>query len=156
MMTDGFPTSGELNSQKLIQKYYLKSIQVKATIISYSISKASDKFFFNTMTCFLGKGFWNYIPDVKNIYYALGLYYKPLIYSQGALNQITYTENYQDSEGYGEIITMSMPVYDKSKNPQIFLGVVSMDIKVKSLLKYDNLENVLKFLVKRNKVYAFL
>ncbi len=104
-------------------------------IFTYSFGSGADETVPKRIACDY-RGIWSDIKDGGNLGEAMGAYYKYFADGLSAdpgtddldLGFVAWTEPYEFSIGVGLGITASAPVYDRSVDPPILVGVVGGDI----------------------------
>jgi len=106
-------------------------------LFTYSISADEDVHEFpSNLACTTEYGIWSRIDDEDQIVNALSSYY--LLFALGLGSDANsdfaaWVEPYAYSTGGVLGTTVSVPVYDRSKSPNLFLGVIGIDMAVSTL-----------------------
>ena len=145
--TDGLKTTSESsNEASLIESinkqviFYKKHNMKPPVFFTYSISTESQ--LPKAIAC-KTNGFWRVI-DVDNKWETLSPYFK--YFSMGlsdSQNQefVAWVEPYYFASGQGLGTSVSAPVYDKSVDPPVLEGVVTIDITKAALQKASGVQN---------------
>lgn len=144
-LTDGIMTTPQDVTEDDVMQLVSEGInELKQTIghsvILFTYSISDDELvhqFPKNLACSTGTGVWSLINDENEILESLKSYSDlfALGLGSGANEEFaTFVEPYLffDVEGVPGV-TVSTPVYDKSKTPHLFLGVVGVDILVAAL-----------------------
>jgi Mg-chelatase subunit ChlD len=89
------------------------------TIFTYSLGGASDQNVTKTIACSTG-GIWTPVEDCGNLVGQMSSYYK--LFALGNQNAVTWVDAYKFNFRGVMGTTVSVPVYDRSVTPPIFLG----------------------------------
>lgn len=107
-------------------------------VLTYSVSEEADVAAFpSQLACSSQYGVWTKVSDASEIVDSLSTYY--LLFSLGLGADVNsgftaWVEPYKFATG-GELgTTVSVPIYDRSKQPPLFLGVIGIDF---SLAAFD-------------------
>ena len=144
-LTDGLMTKPEgVTEQNVID---LVSTRINATMSSigkpilfftYSISETDEVHAFpKNLACSTDLGVWSKIVDPTKIIQSLTSYYR--LFSLGLGNSkddfAAWVEPYLFASGGVIGTTVSAPVYDRSRTPPLFVGVVGMDFPLSAAYK---------------------
>jgi hypothetical protein len=106
-------------------------------LFTYSISEAEDvQQFPSDLACGVEYGVWSKIENVAQIIEALSSYYLLFALGFGTDSNIKFSawvEPYRFKSGEIMGTTVSVPVYDRTKTPHLFLGVVGVDLALDAL-----------------------
>ncbi len=141
--TDGEGRDGPGNDEvtRLIQER-IAAIQPQLSdkpilLFAYSISEDQKVHTFpSQLSCTVDQGAWSLIPNDEAIIESLSSYYQLFALGLGSeLNEdfVAWVEPYQLATGNRLGTTVSVPVYDHSRTPHIFLGVVGVDIPIAAI-----------------------
>lgn len=150
-LTDGIPTAGETNSTKLVAilDELESEYKINATLISYAYGSDANPNFLVDLSC-SRNGLTENIQVYSNLPEAMSNYYL-LIASGMTRDNVTWTAPYEDAFGLGEMITASLPFYDRvNSDPPKLLGVSGVDITLSQLLQYVSADSVMKQLTERS------
>ena len=130
-LTDGVMSDGYTESQvyNLINQ---RNAAYDATVFTYSLGSGADDVIPKAIACETG-GIWAGIPDGDDLSSYMTGYYKLLAMGlgDGANEGFTaWVEPYAFSTGGGMGTTVSAPVYDRSADPPLFIGVAGIDFTV--------------------------
>ena len=53
-----------------------------------------------------------------------------------SIQEPIWTEPYEDAFGFGQMVTVSMPVYFEENNTRVILGAVGIDVIMKTLTDF--------------------
>ncbi|KAL3768132.1 hypothetical protein ACHAWU_002690 [Discostella pseudostelligera] len=112
----------------------------KATIFAYSLGDESDREVMKQIACNTG-GIWTHISDDNkdNLISVMGAYYQwfaaGLGAGEGNENFVAWVEPYIFSSDGKLGTSVSVPVYDRTVYPYVFLGVVGVDIYMDAISK---------------------
>ncbi len=134
-LTDGAMTDSESEFFSLIDR---RRLEVDASnppvFFTYSFGSGADERVPSKIACNY-RGIWADIKDGGNLSETMGAYYKYFAYGLSANDTddmdnsfVAWVEPYEYNTGVGLGTTASAPVYDKSVDPPILVGVVGMDI----------------------------
>jgi len=108
-----------------------------AMLFAYSVSEdASVESFPRDLACAVDKGVWSKIETDEEIWDSLTSYYQLFALGLGGgKNQdwSAWVEPYQYSSSGVLGTTVSAPVYDRDKQPPLFLGVVGFDFRLSAI-----------------------
>jgi len=141
-LTDGTPTSGIIIEEEL--KHFIDNLYFikKAIIFAYSLGPNSLSNIPQSIAC-MRNGIFEWIQDVNELYLKLNSYF--VILSLGMdISKPLWVEPYIDASGLGEMTTCSIPVYDRSVTPFIFLGVIGIDVLVDEFYKTESSREVIQ------------
>jgi hypothetical protein len=126
------------------------------TIFTYSLSSGADDVLPKEIACHSG-GLWAKIPDGEDLSGYMSSYYKLFALGLGDEENkdfVAWVEPYEFATGGEKGTTVSAPVYDRSVNPPMFVGVAAMDFTVKFMEEKvggtDAYASVLNLLVKKS------
>ena len=106
-------------------------------LFTYSVSREADVHTFpSTLACSVETGVWSKITEFDQIVDSLSSYYFLFALGLGVdENQdfVAWTEPYVFATGGVLGTTVSVPVYDRSQEPHLFLGVVGGDFVLEAL-----------------------
>jgi Mg-chelatase subunit ChlD len=105
-----------------------------ATIFSYALGESADKEALKNIACTSG-GIYANIPDNGDLVQQMSAYYKLYAILQGGsenMNFTTWVEPYLYSSGVMGT-TVSTPVFDRSKDTPLWIGVVGVDFTISEL-----------------------
>jgi Mg-chelatase subunit ChlD len=131
-LSDGVPTRGKTGTA-LYTHIADKNI-FDATIFSYALGANADTVTSKEIACTSG-GIYANIPDGGNLIQQMSSYYKLYAILQGGaenMNFTTWVEPYLYSSGVMGT-TVSTPVFDRSSNPPLWIGVVGVDFTISEL-----------------------
>eukprot|EP00977_Amphora_coffeiformis_P008296 scaffold1878_cov170-Amphora_coffeaeformis.AAC.9 len=103
-------------------------------LFSYSVSQADkDHDLPSKLACSAEWGIWSHVTSDTNIMDGLSSYYR--VFALGLGNGpnkdfVTWVNPYEYDPGESLGTSVSIPVYDRSKTPPLFLGVATIDISV--------------------------
>ena len=111
----------------------MKSIGKPILFFTYSISDTDEVHAFpKKLACSTELGVWSKIVDPDKIFLSLTSYYR--LFSLGLGNSkddfVAWVEPYEFASGGVNGTTVSAPVYDRSRNPPLFVGVVGIDFSL--------------------------
>lgn len=112
-------------------------------LFTYSFGASADETIPKELSCRY-KGIWSRIGDAEDLAEAMGGYYKYFSYGLGdAVNEnfVAWVAPYEYSTGSGMGTTASAPVYDRSVNPPILIGVVGYDFSFAAMQRALGNEN---------------
>jgi hypothetical protein len=113
-------------------------------LFTFSVSENEDVHVFpKTLACSTDFGVWSKIIDASFIVESLESYYKLFALGLGQNSNadfVAWVEPYSFATGGVLGTTVSAPVYDRSKDPPIFLGVVGFDFTLAAMDKALGLE----------------
>ncbi|KAL7568063.1 hypothetical protein ACA910_020781 [Epithemia clementina (nom. ined.)] len=141
-LTDGQNTEGpDLGNVTALVDQRIKDISARLTqsvlLFTYSISEDSEVHAYpNHVVCSVEFGHWSKISQDNKIVASLSSYYRWFSLSVGTENNkdfAAWVEPYQFQTGNAWGTTVSVPVYDRSKSPPLFLGVVGVDVSLDAL-----------------------
>lgn len=102
------------------------------SIFSYSFGEEADDTVPRKIAC-ENDGLFFKIPDGGDLRSSMGQYYQ--YFAAGIQNdQVFWTAPYFDASGLGLVITASIPLYDRRRDPPSLFGVVGTDVIVSELL----------------------
>ncbi|CUG92614.1 membrane-associated protein, putative [Bodo saltans] len=106
-----------------------------ARVFTYSLSVNANSAILQQIAC-QNYGIWSLIDgDASSASSPLQQYYNFL--AAGIVDSSPqWTAPYESSFGQGEITTVSMPCFDRSVTPKVFVGVAAIDTLMTDLLKY--------------------
>ena len=131
-LTDGIPTAG-LKEEEQLTTFIdgLMSLK-KAIIFSYSLGANASSSIPKAISC-MRNGIFEMVSNVGDLSIKLNSYF--VILSLGMkIEKAIWVEPYTDFSGLGELTTCSIPVYDRSVNPYILLGVIGIDISLYDMM----------------------
>ena len=131
-LSDGVPTRGKTGTA-LYTHIADKNI-FDATIFSYALGANADTATSKEIACTSG-GIYANIPDGGDLIQQMSSYYKLYAILQGGaenMNFTTWVEPYLYSSGVMGT-TVSAPVFDRSGNPPLWIGVVGVDFTISEL-----------------------
>ena len=105
-----------------------------ATIFTYALGEGADEEALKNIACNSG-GIYANIPDGGDLIEQMSAYYKLYAILQGGaenMNFTTWVEPYLYSSGVMGT-TVSAPVFDRSGNPPLWIGVVGVDFTISEL-----------------------
>ncbi len=141
--TDGVSSNVQGNDEvtRLIQES-IAAIQPRLLdkpilLFAYSISEDQEVHTFPLqLSCKVDQGVWSLIPNDEAIIESLSSYHQLFALGLGSeLNEdfVAWVEPYPLATGNRLGTTVSVPVYDHSRTPHIFLGVVGVDIPLAAI-----------------------
>ncbi|KAL7565258.1 hypothetical protein ACA910_014553 [Epithemia clementina (nom. ined.)] len=109
-------------------------------LFTYSVPGTSSEIneFPSQLACSVPNGVWSKIEDERKIVESLSSYYKLFTLGLGAdVNKdfVAWVEPYKFASVDVVGTTVSVPVYDRSKEPALFVGVVGIDFVMRALNK---------------------
>ena len=130
-LTDGEITAGGTESEvyNLINQ---RNAAHGATVFTYSLGSGANDVVPKAIACETG-GIWAEVPDGDDLSSYMTGYYKLLAMglNDGVNEGFTaWVEPYAFSTGGGMGTTVSAPVYDRSADPPLFIGVAGIDFTV--------------------------
>ena len=131
-LSDGEPTEGS-TGDGLYRNITEKNI-LNATIFTYALGESADEEALKNIACNSG-GIYAKIPDNGDLVEQMSAYYKLYAILQGGaenMNFTTWVEPYLYSSGVMGT-TVSAPVFDRSGNPPLWIGVVGVDFTISEL-----------------------
>ena len=144
-MTDGKISSGQSDVIELVNSYtnhIAAEHGMDTTIFTFSLGETADHEVTKSLACSTG-GIWTPVSDyTDDLIDAMSSYYKLYTLGLGEGNNkdfAAWVEPYEFHNPKEKIgTTISVPVFDRSVNPPIFIGVVGVDMYM------DALEEVLE------------
>ena len=144
-LTDGEMTEPEGTTGPQVIELVNNSIdrlkeELRHSVVLFTYSVSEDErvhVFPKELACSTGDGIWSLINDEREILESLKSYSD--LFSLGIGSGInedftTFVEPYNFFDVEGVVgVTVSAPVFDKSKTPHLFLGVAGVDILVSAL-----------------------
>jgi len=131
-LTDGEMTGTAYTVADVQALIASSNVNIGATIFTYSLGRDSDRTTPKEIACAAG-GIYTYIPDGTDLRDAMGAYY--LLYAYGLGNDkgfVSWVEPYTFPNGR-QGTTVSKAVYDFSRSPPLFVGVVGADVYIEQL-----------------------
>jgi len=105
-------------------------------LFTYSISgKEADRIPYK-LSCAVKKGVWSKLEDESQIIKSLTSYYQLFAFGLGDKKNENFTawvEPYLYADGVSTGTTIAAPVYDRDKEPPLFLGVVGLDFRLAAI-----------------------
>ena len=146
-----FLTDGDGGSSGLSDMINQRNTAHDATIFTYSLGSGANDVVPKQIACATG-GIWAEVPDGDDLSAYMTGYYKLLAMglNDGVNEGFTaWVEPYAFSTGGGMGTTVSAPVYDRSADPPLFIGVAGIDFTVDFMQKVAgcSYETVLNALV---------
>ncbi|KAL7568061.1 hypothetical protein ACA910_020779 [Epithemia clementina (nom. ined.)] len=141
-LTDGQNTEGpDLGNVTALVDKRIKDISARLNksvlLFTYSISDDDRVHVYpNQLACSVEFGLWSKISQDNQIVDSLSSYYRLFALGLGTENNkdfAAWVEPYQFQTGNAWGTTVSVPVYDRSKSPPLFLGVVGVDVSLEAL-----------------------
>ena len=133
--TTGLGGSNQAQKPQLYDKIRLLNGNHNAMIFSYALGSAADREASKEIACSSG-GIYTNIPDNggDDLLEHMSAYYKLFAIQQGisGKNFTTWVEPYKYASGVMGT-TVSSPVFDRSHNPPLWIGVVGIDFTVAEL-----------------------
>ena len=134
-LSDGEPSVGDgsKTGDDLYRHITEKNI-LNATIFTYALGANADEEALKNIACNSG-GIYAKIPDNGDLVEQMSAYYKLYAILQGGaenMNFTTWVEPYLYSSGVMGT-TVSTPVFDRSKDPPLWIGVVGVDFTISEL-----------------------
>ena len=142
MTTDGENTDGPgLGEVSALVDERIANISAKvgkATLLfTYSVSEESQVHEYpKHLACSVEFGLWSKITYDDDIVDSLSTYYRLFALGLGSDNNnefAAWVEPYEFKTGNALGTTVSVPVYDRSTSPHLFLGVVGIDVALDAL-----------------------
>ena len=139
-MTDGKITDGQFDVIELVNertKQIANEFDRKTTIFTFSLGQAADHEVTKSIACSTG-GIWTPVDDfTDDLIDAMSSYYKlyALGLGEGGNEDFAaWVEPYEFYNPKGKMgTTVSVPVYDRSVSPPLFLGVAAIDMYMDAL-----------------------
>lgn len=137
-LTDGEMTYPEgLAPREVHDLVGRRNAQYNATLFTYSLGASAARDIPKDLACSTG-GIWSAIPDGDDLASYMAAYYKLFAIGLGGAENrdfVAWVEPYlyESGEDYGT--TVSAPVYDRSVDPPIWLGVVGVDFTVGAMTR---------------------
>ena len=139
-MTDGKITDGQFDVIELVNE---RTTQIadefdrKTTIFTFSLGQAADHEVTKSIACSTG-GIWTPVDDfTDDLIDAMSSYYKLYALGLGEGGNedfVAWVEPYEFHNPKGKMgTTVSVPVYDRSVSPPLFLGVAAIDMYMDAL-----------------------
>ncbi len=131
-LSDGVPTKGKAGTD--LYTHIAEKNIFSSTIFSYALGANADTATSKAIACTSG-GIYANIPDGGDLIQQMSSYYKLYAILQGGaenMNFTTWVEPYLYSSGVMGT-TVSTPVFDRSSNPPLWIGVVGVDFTVSEL-----------------------
>jgi Mg-chelatase subunit ChlD len=131
-LSDGEPTIGKTGTGLCTN--IAEKNTFNATIFSYALGESADKESLKNIACTSG-GIYANIPDGGDLVQQMSAYYKLYAILQGGsenMNFTTWVEPYLYSSGVMGT-TVSTPVFDRSKDTPLWIGVVGVDFTISEL-----------------------
>ena len=131
-LSDGVPTIGKAGTD--LYTHIAEKNIFSATIFSYALGANADTATSKAIACTSG-GIYANIPDGGDLVQQMSAYYKMYAILQGGsenMNFTTWVEPYLYSSGVMGT-TVSTPVFDRSSNPPLWIGVVGVDFTISEL-----------------------
>jgi uncharacterized protein YegL len=126
-MTDGQPTVGEINKEKILDNIREKNT-IGAKIFVFGLGQGIDRDFLTNIGE-QNSGGAVFIEDSEDISYAMSRYYQ--FFTSESQSSLIWSYPYIDQSGFGFIITASKPVIVNDK----FYGVISADLTLEGLIE---------------------
>ena len=127
-----FLTDGDGGSTGLYDMINQRNTAHDATVFTYSLGSGANDVVPKEIACATG-GIWAEVPDGDDLSAYMTGYYKLLAMglNDGVNEGFTaWVEPYAFSTGGGMGTTVSAPVYDRSADPPLFIGVAGIDFTV--------------------------
>ena len=139
-MTDGKITKGQFDVIELVNNrttHIANEFDRKTTIFTFSLGKDADHDITKRIACSTG-GVWTPVDDLSgDLIDAMSSYYKlyALGLGEGGNEDFaSWVEPYEFHNPKGKMgTTVSVPVYDRSVSPPLFLGAVGLDMYMDAL-----------------------
>jgi hypothetical protein len=156
-MTDGMISEGPeahevINLVNERTEQLESSFSRKITIFTFSLGYEADHSVTKTIACSTG-GIWTPVNDsYGDLVSAMSSYYKifALGLSEGGNEDfVAWVEPYADYTTGMMMTTVSVPVYDQSVNPHLFLGVVASDSEMAAIEQVTGEEATSSTMLKR-------
>jgi Mg-chelatase subunit ChlD len=163
-LTDGEMTDPEGITPANVTELVARRLNATSTAIgkpvmffSYSVSEAENVHTLpKELACSTEFGTWSRIASNDKIVEALSSYYRLFALGLGIDGNVDFTawvEPYSFATGNTLGTTVSAPLYDRTKSPHLFLGVVAIDIALEALnraLETDNSTESIAQLARRS------
>ena len=133
-LSDGEPTVGDGKTGDDLYRHITEENIFNATIFTYALGESADEEALKNIACNSG-GIYAKIPDNGDLVEQMSAYYKLYAILQGGaenMNFTTWVEPYLYSSGVMGT-TVSAPVFDRSGNPPLWIGVVGVDFTISEL-----------------------
>jgi len=145
-LTDGIPSRGITDQQEFLVFFETLDQLRKATIFAYTLGNNVDTQIPMALAC-RRTGYFEAILNIDELNIKLNSYFKTLILGMDIKSPL-WVEPYIDSSGLGEMSTCSIPVYDRTVNPPLFLGVLGIDVMMDDFFLYEpSREIIIKTLI---------
>ena len=141
-MTDGTITEGpEEGAVTALVDYSTRYLDFtlgrKATVFTFSLGQNADHAVTKRIACSTG-GIWTPVDDLSgDLVTAMSSYYKLYALGLGEGGNedfVSWVEPYEFANPKGKVgTTVSVPVYDRSVSPPLFLGVAAIDMYMDAL-----------------------
>ncbi|CUG92613.1 membrane-associated protein, putative, partial [Bodo saltans] len=132
-LTDGQPSDGNAVISSIAAGQSTLGSN-PARLFTYSLSAKANHAILRQIACD-NTGIWTLISDASSPTSPLQQYYNFL--AAGIVDSSPqWTAPYESSFGQGEITTVSIPCFDRSVTPKVFVGVAAIDTLMTDLLKY--------------------
>ncbi len=156
-MTDGMISDGPeahvvINLVNERTEQLESSFSRKITIFTFSLGNEADHTITKTIACSTGGNWTPVIDSYGDLVSAMSSYYKmfALGFSKGGNKDfVAWVEPYADYTTGMMMTTVSMPVYDQSVNPHLFLGVVASDSEMAAIEQVTGEEATSSTMLKR-------
>jgi len=135
-MTDGKITEGKREDDVISlvnnrTEQLLSNYGMKTTIFTFSLGHEADHIVTKTIACSTG-GIWTNVSDISgDLISAMSAYYQLFALGLGVEENkdfVAWVEPYAHFFGGAMGTTVSVPVYDRSVTPHLFLGVVGISV----------------------------
>ena len=116
----------------------MQSIRKPILFFTYSISETDEVHVFpKKLACSTELGVWSKILDATKIVQSLTSYYRLFSLGLGSSKDdfVAWVGPYKYASGGVIGMTVSAPVYDRSRTPPLFVGVVGMDFPLSAAYK---------------------
>eukprot|EP00521_Asterionellopsis_glacialis_P006386 CAMPEP_0195285320 /NCGR_PEP_ID=MMETSP0707-20130614/3194_1 /TAXON_ID=33640 /ORGANISM="Asterionellopsis glacialis, Strain CCMP134" /LENGTH=649 /DNA_ID=CAMNT_0040344793 /DNA_START=91 /DNA_END=2040 /DNA_ORIENTATION=+ len=140
-LTDGKMTAG--GTKEDVMSFIIDGIEDMeqktghtVSLFTYSIGSAETDEIPYELSCSVNTGVWSKIEDELQILDSLTSYYTLFSLGLGTdknQNFTAWVEPYLYADGVSVGTTVSAPVYDTSKTPHLFLGVVGLDLRLAAI-----------------------
>lgn len=141
-MTDKYGTESDLYDDIARRLEFYSDKTLEPILFTYSFgSDAIGSDIPKEIAC-KHDGIWAQINDSGDLAESMGAYYKYFAYGLSQDEDfVAWVEPYEFATGVGLGTTASAPVYDRSVNPPIFVGVVGLDFPFSAMEKALGEEN---------------
>eukprot|EP00828_Plagiopyla_frontata_P024674 TRINITY_DN3148_c0_g1_i1.p1 TRINITY_DN3148_c0_g1~~TRINITY_DN3148_c0_g1_i1.p1 ORF type:complete len:362 (+),score=52.52 TRINITY_DN3148_c0_g1_i1:462-1547(+) len=153
-LTDGQVTSGKDGDELIAyleqQKESLQDQEI--LVFTYAVGKFEDqaKELLNNIACTF-KGIFTSLSDNDDINTSMASYYR-FIAATLTFDNPAWVGPYEDSLGAGTLISVTYPVYLRTQEPPIFIGVVSVDIMMDKFYEIEGNKGVVLDTLKQRSV----